>query len=235
MFKNPFPFRDPYFELQDPVEHPPLDLEKTALLVIDMQYLDAHPDYGFGAAAKKVTDETLRRRLAYRWEGIAAIIPNIQKLQQACRQKGIEIIHIRIANRTRDGRDGVPTISGRGVAVPEDSKEAQILEELAPVGDEIVISKTSAGTFNSTNLDQVLHNLGIEQLLVTGIVTNGCVEITARDAADRGYWVTLISDGCSASTPELHANALERLTDGDIILAKTTEEALQVILDAQTK
>lgn len=232
MFENPFPFKDPYFELQDPMEYPPLDLEKTALLIIDMQYLDAHPDYGFGVAAQKVIDETLRRRLAYRWEGIAAIVPNIQKLQQACRQKGIEVIHIRIANRTRDGRDGIPIISGRGVSVPEDSKEAQILEELAPVGDEIVISKTSAGAFNSTNIDQVLRNLGIEQLLVTGIVTNGCVEITARDAADRGYWVTLISDGCSASTPELHANALERLTDGDIMIAKTTEEAVQAILDA---
>jgi nicotinamidase-related amidase len=214
------------------MEHPPLDPEKAALLIIDMQYLDAHPDYGFGVAAQKVIDETLRRRLAYRWEGIAAIVPNIQKLQQACRQKGIEVIHIRIANRTRDGRDGIPIISGRGVSVPEDSKEAQILEELAPVGDEIVISKTSAGAFNSTNIDQVLRNLGIEQLLVTGIVTNGCVEITARDAADRGYWVTLISDGSSASTPELHANALERLTDGDIMIAKTTEEAVQAILNA---
>lgn len=232
MFKNPFPFRDPYFELQDPIEHPPLDPKKAALLIIDMQYLDAHPDYGFGAAAKKVTDETLRRRLAYRWEGIAAIIPNIQKLQQACRQKGIEVIHVRIANRTRDGRDGIPIISGRGVSVPEDSKEAQILEELAPVDDEIVISKTSAGAFNSTHLDQVLRNLGLEQLLITGIVTNGCVEITAHDAADRGYWVTLVSDGCSASTPELHANALERLTDGHVMVARTTEEVLQAILRA---
>lgn len=231
MFTNPYPFRDPYFELQDPIYFPPLAPPKAALLIIDMQYLDAHPDYGFGAA-KRVSDETLRRRLAYRWEGIAGIIPNIQRLQRTCRAKGIEIIFIRVANRTHDGRDGIPSISGRGVGVHEDSKEAQILEELAPEGDEIVLSKTSAGAFNSTNLDQILRNLGVEQLLVTGVVTNGCVEITARDAADRGYWVTLVSDGCSASTYELHVNALERLADGNIIAVKTTEELLQAIQEA---
>lgn len=74
-----------------------------------------------------------------------------------------------------------------------------------------------------------MRNLGIEHLLITGIVTNGCVELTARDAADRGYWVTLVSDGCAASTPELHANALERMTDGGLIAAKTTEEVLAMI------
>jgi nicotinamidase-related amidase len=65
--------------------------------------------------------------------------------------------------------------------------------------------------------------------MVGGIVTNGCVELTARDAADRGYWVTLVSDGCAAFTPELHANALERITDGGLIAAKTTEEVLAMI------
>jgi len=65
--------------------------------------------------------------------------------------------------------------------------------------------------------------------MVGGIVTNGYVELTAWDAADHGYWVTLVSDGCVASIPELHANALERMTDGGLIAAKTTEEVLAMI------
>jgi biuret amidohydrolase len=55
-----------------------------------------------------------------------------------------------------------------------------------------VIDKTSAGTFNSTAIDQILRNMKVDRLWVTGIVTEGCVELTARDAADRGYFVTLV-------------------------------------------
>jgi ureidoacrylate peracid hydrolase len=207
----------------------PFEPSKAALLIIDMQYLDAHPEGWMGRLAKQQGKEAL---LEYRFEAIQAITPNIQKLQAACRAAGIEVIHVRVAFLTRDGRDGIQALSARGTHTPYDSREADFLEELRPVGDEIVISKTSSGAFNSSAIDQILRNLGAEHLLVTGIVTNGCVELTARDAADRGYWVTLVSDGCAASTPELHQNALERMTDGGVIAAKTTEEVLTMIGDA---
>jgi ureidoacrylate peracid hydrolase len=220
-------FKDPFYQLvPEAIVEFPFEPEKAALLIIDMQYLDAHPDGWMGRLAREKGKEDL---LKYRFEAIADIISNIQKLQQTCRAAGIEVIHVRIAFLTRDARDGIPALASRGACTPYDGREAEILEELRPVGDEIVINKTSSGAFNSTAIDQILRNLGIEHLLVTGVVTNGCVELTARDAADRGYWVTLVSDGCAASTPELHANAIERMTDGGLIAAKTTEEALAMI------
>jgi ureidoacrylate peracid hydrolase len=220
-------FKDPFYQLvPEAIVEFPFEPEKAALLIIDMQYLDAHPDGWMGRLAREKGKEDL---LKYRFEAIADIISSIQKLQQACRAAGIEVIHVRIAFLTRDARDGIPALASRGACTPYDGREAEILEELRPVGDEIVINKTSSGAFNSTAIDQILRNLGIEHLLVTGVVTNGCVELTARDAADRGYWVTLVSDGCAASTPELHANAIERMTDGGLIAAKTTEEALAMI------
>jgi biuret amidohydrolase len=92
---------------------------------------------------------------------------------------------------------------------------------VAPQGDELIVDKTSAGTFNSTSLDQILRNLRIDRLWVTGIVTEGCVELTARDAADRGYHVTLVADGLASSTRVAHEDALQRMTDGGLI--KLTE------------
>lgn len=223
-------YKDPFFQLvADAVQEFPFEPSKAALLIIDMQYLDAHPEGWMGRLAREQGKGELLRA---RWEAISLIVPNIQRLQAACRASGIEVIHIRVAFLTRDGRDGISALTSRGTTTPYYGREAEILEELRPVGDEMVINKTSSGAFNSTNIDQVLRNRGIDHLIITGIVTNGCVELTARDAADRGYWVTLVSDGCCASTPELHENALERMTDGGLIAAKATDEILAMIAAA---
>ena len=66
--------------------------------------------------------------------------------------------------------------------------------------------------------------MGITHLVFTGIVTEGCVELSARDAADRGYTVSLVHDACTSSTIELHENALVRMTDGGFIASRSTEE-----------
>ena len=81
-------------------------------------------------------------------------------------------------------------------------------------------------TFNSTSIDQLLRNMGINRLWVTGIVTEGCVEMTARDAADRGLLVTLVSDGCASSTHVAHEDALQRMGDGGLIKVRTVDELI---------
>jgi ureidoacrylate peracid hydrolase len=140
-------------------------------------------------------------------------------------------MHVRVRYRTRSGRD-----AGRAYMpdpatepIPREPRDDEFLEQIAPREDEIIFDKTSASVFNSTAIDSVLRRMGIGQLVVTGIVTDGCVELSARDAADRGYAVTLIADGCAASTPEAHDDALARLTDGGFIAARTTAEALALL------
>src|SRR5262249_26110742 len=97
---------------------------------------------------------------------------------------------------------------------------------LAPAADDIVLPKTSSGVFNSTNIDYVLRNLGIETLIVAGIMTDQCVDMAVRDAADRGYLVTCVGDACAAATEERHAAALRAFggycwtTDTDTVEAR---------------
>jgi nicotinamidase-related amidase len=106
------------------------------------------------------------------------------------------VIFTRIATQTRDARDVGRQHRLVGLPVPRDSREACLLDDL-PVGpDDVVLSKTSSSPFNSTNIDHLLRNLGIDTLLVCGVVTNGCVE-----------------DACAAVTPALHQAAITNLKD----------------------
>lgn len=214
---------DPYYELVPEPKEMPFDAGKTALLIIDLQYLDAHPDGWMGRLCRAQGRPDL---LNERWEFIDEILPNVRKLQDACRAGGIELIHIRVKYLTKDCRDGQRSLAKDEKAISADARDDDFLEMIAPVGDELVIDKTSAGTFNSTAIDQILRNMKVDRLWVTGIVTEGCVELTARDAADRGYYVTLVSDCLASSTHAAHYDALQRMTDGGLIKARTSDELI---------
>ena len=73
----------------------------------------------------------------------------------------------------------------------------------------------------------------IDRLWVTGIVTDGCVELTACDAADRGFFVTLVSDGLTSSTRTTHYDALQRMNDGGLIKSRTVDELCTQLANAQ--
>ena len=77
------------------------------------------------------------------------------------------------------------------------------------------------------------RNMNIDRLWVTGIVTEGCVELTARDAADRGYYVTLVSDACASSTHIAHDDALQRMGDGGLIKVRTVNELIGQLAASQ--
>jgi len=221
---------DPYYELVPEPQELPFEAEKTALLIIDLQYLDAHPDGWMGRLCRAQGKPDL---LNERWEFIDDVLPNIRKLQDACRAGGVELIHIRVKYLTPDCRDGQRSLAMGEKAISADARDDDFLEMVAPVGDELVVNKTSAGTFNSTALDQILRNMRIDRLWVTGIVTEGCVELTARDAADRGFFVTLVSDGLASSTHTAHFDALQRMTDGGLIKARSVDALCAQLAKAQ--
>src|SRR3712207_4730769 len=129
---------------------PTLHRDNTALVVVDMQYFDAHPDWGEGKTIKDVGAEA---HFTYYFDRLQAIIPNIRTLLKTSRAAGVEVIHLRVSELTDDARDVGRKQAVRGLFVPRASKEAELLEEVAAEGDEIVISKSSSGVFAWTNLD----------------------------------------------------------------------------------
>jgi nicotinamidase-related amidase len=85
----------------------------------------------------------------------------------------------------------------------------EIIDELAPKPEDVVIDKLGYGAFHGTKLDDALRQQGVESLVVTGTVTQICVEETAREAFHYGYKTTLVSDAVSSYLPDLHAATLK--------------------------
>ena len=86
-----------------------------------------------------------------------------------------------------------------------------VIDELAPESGDAVIDKLGYGSFHGTDLDARLRALGVRSLVVTGTVTQICVEETAREAFHHGYATTVVSDAVSSFAPDLHAAALRNL------------------------
>lgn len=208
---NVDPLRDAY---RQSITEPPrllagLTAADVALLVVDVQFLDAAP--GHGVFADAPPDDPAN---AYYFHSLErTVIPNIARLQETFRRHGSEVIHTRIQSLTPDGRDRSPGHKRLGLHAAPGSKDAEFLPAVAPQPGEIVINKTASGVFNATNLEYVLRNLGIRSLFVVGVYTNECVSTAVRDGSDLGFHMTVVQDACTTVTPELHAASIRTLRD----------------------
>lgn len=187
----------------------PLDPQVSALLFIDVQNFAAKRD---GGEFKDVSDADMANKYAYYFDRLNSVaIPNMQKLQAAFRQAGIEVLYTTIESLTKDGRDRSLDYKITGFHVPKGSHDSKVIDEIAPGDDEIVLPKTSSSVFVSTHIDYLLRNLGVRQLVISGIVTDQCVESAVRDACDLGYLVTLVPDACATYSQERHNNSLRTI------------------------
>ncbi len=181
---------------------------RTALLSIDMQNAEFSRER-LERARRGDEAEARHRYFLDRLDRI--VLPNQQRLQAAARKAGMEVIFTVIESLTQDGRDRSLDHKISRIHHPKGSWEAQVIPEVAPQGDEIIIPKTASGIFNATNFEYVLRNLGIEFLVMYGVMTDQCVESTIRDAADRGFMVTQIDDACAAETETGHQRSIEAM------------------------
>lgn len=219
-------FHNPVKSVLNPSPHLQVSVENTALLVVDMQYFDAHPDWGEGRTAKELG--VAEHFQAY-FDQIKAVIPHIQRLLDLFRCKEMEVIHIRVSEVTRDSRDVGRKQLVRGFIVPAGSREADFLDRVSPADDEIIINKSSSGVFPVTNLDRLLRNMGITTLVFSGTSTNGCIESAVRDAVDLGYDVIVVSDACAAGTLETHELALCCM-ESALTRVLSTDEVIALII-----
>jgi nicotinamidase-related amidase len=208
--------------IENPKHEKDLRNRDTALLCIDMQYLDAAE--GYGLFKDHQNSPIPLDQMRYYFDRLTdTVFPNVHNLQNCFRAHSLEVIHVRIQSLTRDGRDRGKGHKRLELHAAPGSGSACFVEEVAPVGDEIIINKTASGVFSSTNLHYVLNNLGISSLFIVGVYTNECVETTVRDACDLGYLVTLVTDGCATVTPELHEASIKTLQNRYARIVSTSE------------
>jgi len=203
-----------------------IDLDRTALVIIDMQRDFLEPG-GFGAA---LGNDVSRLR--------PAIAP-CRAVLDAARAQGLLVIHTREGHRpdlsdaprlkVERGdpalRIGAPGPMGRILVRGEPGHD--IIAELYPQAGEPVIDKPGKGAFYQTDLDLMLRNRGIETLLVGGVTTEVCVNTTVREANDRGFRCIVLGDCCASYFPEFHAAGLAMIkAQGGIFGSVATSQAL---------
>jgi ureidoacrylate peracid hydrolase len=202
----------------------PIVPRKTALLFIDVQNYNARSDGG-EYRDEGLTPAEAETKYDYFFERLKKIaLPNMVRLQTACRQKGIEVLYTIIESLTADGRDRSLDYKISGFNVPKDSLDAQVLDVIKPISDEIVFKKTSSSVFISTNIHYILGNLGVDFLIISGLLTDQCISSAVRDACDLGYLVTLVTDACATHTQQRHVTSLDHIKG--YCRQRTTDEFL---------
>lgn len=197
----------------------PFERDATALLFVDLQEIFCRPGLDPSHAAWG-EDHYYFQRLR------ETAIPNQVKLLEAARAAGVNVLHTIIEALTKDGRDISLDHRLSNIFIPKGLPEGQPIRELAPIDNEIVLPKSSSGVFNSTAIDYVLKNLGVKYLIIAGVVTDQCVDMAVRDAADRGYLVTFPEDASATYSQERHDNAVRAfggyclVTDTKTVLAR---------------
>ncbi|TQF00621.1 MAG: cysteine hydrolase [Spiribacter salinus] len=177
---------------------------RTALMVIDMQNAFLDPK---GSCARSGLD----------YQALRAAIPGVKQLIASSREAGLPIIYTRFVYR-QDYCDGgivinelLPTLRDNN-ALAAGTSDIEVIDELAPTTDDIIIDKNRPGAFHGTPLLSCLSGLGVDGLIICGVTTNICVETTAREAMQYDYRVWAISDATAEFEDDRHAFALKGLS-----------------------
>lgn len=192
------------------------DATDMALLIVDLQNDFVHPDGAYGRAGQASPE-------------IAALPARLAPLAQAMRRGGGLVVSTQFT--LVPGRGGEPLISphlkrlrpflARGDFLPG-AWGHQLVDELQPA--DFTVEKLAYSAFYQTRLEWVLRQAGIARLVVGGIVTNGGVASTVREAHVRDLDVTVLSDGCAAFSVETHETAIAALRP--VCRVATVAEAL---------
>jgi len=177
------------------VSSSPIDVDRTAVLVIDMQ------------------NDFVEEGAPLEFPEGRRVIPAIQKILDAARSRGMAVVYAAHVHRPGGAdmgihRDLYPPVAA-GEALVDGGRGVEIHPELAPLPGEPVVKKHRYNSFYATDLEIILRGLGVETVVLTGMTTECCVLGTARGALERGFRSLVVKDACaSCDYPDLGAGAM---------------------------
>ncbi len=219
-----------YYETMRDLPEIEVNPKTTALIIVDMQNEFVLRDFGEALQFKAMGE--WERWIPFHDRLDDIVIPNTKRLLQFFRDNNLIVTFGRIACLREDGLDRSPVQKSEGwngMLLPVDSYAAQMIDELTPIKDEIVVNKTTDSVTTGTNYTTLLRFMGVETVVVTGIVTDQCVASTVRGLADEGFKVICVEDCCAAGSMELHDAELKimNIIYCDVLSTDTVIELLK--------
>ncbi|MFX0041750.1 MAG: cysteine hydrolase family protein [Candidatus Hodarchaeota archaeon] len=220
---------DQYLKLKRSFK-PPIIPKESALIIIDMQNYQVKQSSPIVEFAEK----TVPGLFQYFIEQVEDVVnPNIIRLLNFFRANKIPIYYTKFACHRNDRKDYSNNILafnelsenmiGKYIFPSVQDPLSDIIPELKPGENDIIIIKTTNGTFSSTDLEHQLRNIGVNTVIIVGVVTHICVENTARIAFDLGFNVFLVKDACAGWSPILHNTALRAMELFFVNIVSTNE------------
>jgi nicotinamidase-related amidase len=181
------------------MRRPPLDPAKLAVVVVDMVNWQVPRQANDGMATPYYV-----QRLS------SVVIPNHRRLLAAARRHGARVVFLRVGSQRADFSDATKPLrqAFSTYGAVDGTFACDVIGELLVQADDLSLIKPGSGGFTTTALDAHLRGMGIEQLVYTGVVTDGCVMLTLAAGFDLGYSGYLVEDATAAFTPERHQLAI---------------------------
>ena len=141
------------------------------------------------------------------------IIGNVISIIETCRSKNMRIIFTRHGLKDLS-KDGGMLDKWWGDSIMYGTKDWELIKALHPENNDAILDKNRYNAFHGTGLDESLKSIKVEELIITGVLTNCCCETTARDAFIRDYRVFFVGDATATVNEELHLASLNNLAFG---------------------
>jgi biuret amidohydrolase len=197
---------DKMLEATSVLARPPLEPERTAIVVVDMinhQITRGKANLG--------EQEQAGVSVAYTVERLAQlVIPAHQRLLPAARAAGAKVVYLRLGALRPDYADAIPALKEtfHRWEAHDGAWGCEVIEAITPEPGDLSLIKTGSGGFNSSALDVHLRGMDIDHVVYTGVVTNACVLLTLGAGFDLGYYGYLASDATAT-----HSQRLQDMTE----------------------
>jgi ureidoacrylate peracid hydrolase len=202
------------------------EIEKSALIIVDMQNDFVHPEGQFGIMAKQNPERNIDH------DFLSSPVPHIKRLAAAFRNAGRPVVFIAHVLKSDYSDAAFPYWRRERPSdsqfIVEGTWGAEIIDELRPEEGEHLVVKKGYGGFSNTPLDTILRNFGVTTCVVTGVTTCTCVSTTIRGGVENNYRMIIVGDGTADVQREAHEHELKTMARvfADV---KTTDEVIDLL------
>lgn len=211
------------------------DIDRSALIIVDMQNDFVHPEGGFAHRARENPEAKIDLPF------LMGTVPYAKRLAESFRRAGRPVVYIAHILKSDYSDAQFPywratrgSLSGNRTFITEGTWGAQIIDELKPLPGEHLVVKKGFGGFSNTPLDTILRNLGVTTCVVCGVTTCVCVSTTVRGGVEHNYRMILVSDAVAEVHRDTHEAELKTMARV-FAEVKTTGEVVAMLARGGTR